>query len=359
MKNNGYALLLKTGDAELRALANSTIDNIVFPVIELTRGRKSKNDKIGLIQKRVDKLKSIFQNKDICLDLTTSSSLSNEEIDDLYTFASGYEKWIKFLLNIKNENVFKNIIPTILVNTEDSDFEINLKLQVSQLTDNFDSIVYRNSLADDGCYEDIRLIKDIIVESGKEFYFIVDCEYIAPGAWKSFSEKAKSRIKKIKDIVPTTKFIIVSTSFPKSVGEIGKEFDDTFQINEIDLYNDVCKDTKIEDIYYGDYGSINPIRNDDVIMSNGWRPRIDVALQDKIFYYREKRGNSKYSDIYTVVANRVIRDKRFPHSLTSSWGIDQIISCSNGNAPGSNPSFWISVRMNIHIEQQTRRLKGL
>ncbi|MDR0431429.1 MAG: beta family protein, partial [Tannerellaceae bacterium] len=33
-----------------------------------------------------------------------------------------------------------------------------------------------------------------------------------------------------------------------------------------------------------------------------------------------------------------------------------IKNASDGASPGSSPSFWISVRMNIHIEQQLKRL---
>ena len=44
-QKNKYALLLKTGDAELRAAKYFSDLKDIFPIIELTRGRKSKNDK--------------------------------------------------------------------------------------------------------------------------------------------------------------------------------------------------------------------------------------------------------------------------------------------------------------------------
>ena len=43
---NKYSLLLKTGDAEIRAAKHFTTLSNLLPIIELTRGRKSKNDKI-------------------------------------------------------------------------------------------------------------------------------------------------------------------------------------------------------------------------------------------------------------------------------------------------------------------------
>lgn len=55
-----YTLQIKTGDAEYRALKN--IPKVIFSnpdfrvLAEITRGRKSRNDKIGDLQKRIDAL---------------------------------------------------------------------------------------------------------------------------------------------------------------------------------------------------------------------------------------------------------------------------------------------------------------
>jgi hypothetical protein len=96
-------------------------------------------------------------------------------------------------------------------------------------------------------------------------------------------------------------------------------------------------------------------------MARGWIPRIDTPLPEEIYYYRQRRpkGTSEYSATYNEVARKVINDPRFPISLTDNWGIQQITNCAEGDSPASNPSFWISVRMNIHLEQQVRRLNLL
>lgn len=359
MKNKLYAIVLKTGDAELRAFENNRIDiNEFFPIIELTRGRKSKKDKIGLIDKRIQKIKAIFENSSICLDLTTSEALSNEEIDALYSYSNGYSNWVSFLISLKDENVFKKIYPTILVNAEDPNIDENLVLQVDQLTDVFDTIVYRNSLSDDACYSDIRLIEELIKKKQKHLYFIIDCEYVPSGAWKSFAEKAIYRIEKIQALFLEIQFILVSTSFPNNVSEIGKEDQDSFGLTEIDLHADVSKNSNCN-LLYGDYGSINPIRNDEVIMSRGWVPRIDVALPFEIYYKRQRRGKSgNYSDAYYAIAQSLVREAKFPRNLKNNWGVKQILICAEGYSPGSTPSFWISTRMNMHIEQQWIRLKS-
>lgn len=111
------------------------------------------------------------------------------------------------------------------------------------------------------------------------------------------------------------------------------------------------------DVCYGDYGSINPKRNDNITMSRGWIPRIDVPLEDKVFYYRQRRAKRAYVDTYREVAKMIVRDAKYPRNL-DCWGCNQIYYCCT-LPPSSSPNYWISVRMNIHIEQQLRRLETL
>ncbi|WP_346862098.1 hypothetical protein [uncultured Draconibacterium sp.] len=354
--NKKYWTLFKTGDSELRALERTKYDKeFTLPIIELTRGRKSRKDQVGDIAKRIEKLKKIFSANTICLDLTTTQDLTNKQIDQLYNYNEGYKEWIEFL-KIQRNN-FKEIIPSILVDIEDEDLYENLQKQVESLCKHFKKIVYRNSIADDGCYEDIDIIAPIIKEKNRTLYFVIDTEYVPTGAYKSVIEKVKIRIKKIRKIAEGVKIVIVSTSFPKYVSDIGNDYKDIFPLNEIDIYNGVSEGEK--EIEYGDYCSINPIRNDGVIMARGWIPRIDVPTQTQIYYYRKRRGEDSYSDTYIEVAEEVVQDPLYPKKLSENWGIRQINLCADGNSPGASPSFWISVRMSIHIEQQIRRLKKL
>ena len=103
---------------------------------------------------------------------------------------------------------------------------------------------------------------------------------------------------------------------------------------------------------------MNPQRNDNIIMANGWLPKIDVALPRLVYYKRERRpkGTTAYSSTYELVARLATADSRFPLSQIDIWGIRQIVDCSMGSVPSSQPSFWISVRMNTHICQQLLRL---
>jgi hypothetical protein len=354
MKNK-YNLLFKTGDAEIRALEKSNINfEKIFPIIELTRGRKSKSDKIGIVSKRIEQLYKIFNDQRICIDLTTEESLSNSQIDDLYNYENGYLNWILFIKDLKL-NYFNKVIPTILVNTDDKNSDKNLLTQVQELSGLCDTIAYRNNITDDGYFEDLQLISKFINnKENLKFILIFDCEYVPSGAVLNTIEVLQARIQKVRRLIPRVKTIVVSTSFPRYVSDIGNDDSDIFPLNELTIYNGL-KDRNI-DVLYGDYGSINPIRNDTVMMTRGWIPRIDVPTLNGIYYHRLRNKLNDYSSTYILVAQKVFNDSRFPRGYNSNWGIKQIISSKNGNAPGSAPSFWISVRMSIFIEMQLKRM---
>ncbi len=58
-----YVPIIKTGDAELRALSNidDAVKNFVMPLFEITRGRKTRNAEEGVIAKRWNLFQTIFQ----------------------------------------------------------------------------------------------------------------------------------------------------------------------------------------------------------------------------------------------------------------------------------------------------------
>lgn len=351
-----YSVIIKTGEAEIRAIKNSSkaIINQIFPLIEITRGRKTKDG--YPFENRLSELKNAFTGQMVAIDLTSDRSLSSPEIDKLYDPANGYENWVNFLIDIKNEHVFKEIIPTILLNTDDFDYNTNLLLQIQNLKKEFSSVLYRNSIKDEGCYDDFELLKNEF--QALNLSVLIDCEYAAQATQNAYSTKVISRIINIKSVLNgiNAQYIVSATSFPNNVSELGDTETDTFSLTAIQIYNAVSE--KIPNIIYGDYASIHPTRNDTITMARGWIPRIDVALPNSIFYHKKRRpkGISAYSSTYTEVARLVVSDTRFPNYLENNWGIKQIVNCANGAAPGSQPRFWISVRMNIHLEQQVKRI---
>ena len=357
-----YWIIVKTGEAEIRALENipKEILSKTLPLIEITRGRKITKDKTEMhpFEKRLSKLKEIYRGQTVAIDVTSEESLSSLEVDYLYEPESGYKNWIDFLLQLKRENIFTEIIPTILFNFDDIDFERNIVQQIHSLKSNFKTILYRSNIADENCYEDIEFIGKEIDDNNLKI--IIDCGYVPQASYKNVSNKCIARIRNIKKMVASKyEYIIASTSFPNNVSDLGDSDSDTFSISEINMYNEIL--SIHNDVIYADYASINPIRNDTVRMARGWIPRIDVPLKDAIYYYKKRRpkGVRAYASTYTQVARLVCSDPRFPYDLSNNWGIIQILSCSEGGAPSASPSFWISVRMNIHIVQQVQRIYSI
>lgn len=351
--NKTYALLLKTGESEIRAVKNLSKRNGILPIIELTRGRTSKKDRIGLIEKKINQIHECFSNMDIILDLTAEKALSNGEIDSFYIPREGYKNWTNKLIEIKKSNKFKEIYPTIILNINDPDFNENLDQQVKTLVSEFNGITYRCNIEDEGFLDDLEIVHKYRKKID-HFFFVIDSSYIRSSELKNCTNKSIEIIKAVSERIKDVSFIITSTSFPD---KMGSEDHQTIPLTEINLYNNIINECTGKNIVYGDYGSINPIRNDNVMMVNGWRPRIDIPLQKEIYYYRTRKRPEGYSKTYSLVANEAYCDENFPEHMADNWGISQVINAADGASPGASPAFWISVRMNIHIEQQMRRLK--
>lgn len=359
-----YCIIAKTGSSEMRAMQNLSSDNLnkILPVVELTRGRAknigTKQDPMFIYpyESKISKIKEIFSSTQFALDVTSEESLSSQEIDSLFDYSNGYANWIDLIRLLKQEGF--NIIPSILRNYDDDNFEENLKRQVENISSSFSEIMYRCTLDDEGITDDVKLIIEYLksLERHCNLIIILDCGWISPASYKDAANVCISKIKELIEKTSTKEhnIIVCSTTFPNNVSEIGKDFSDVFDLREIDMYELIAK--QYPKVIYGDYGSINPIRNDQIVMARGWIPRIDVALERQIYYYRERKGERSYSDTYTYVARKAVSNDKFPSSL-DSWGFRQIKNCALGDAPSASPSFWISVRMNSHIIQQINRLK--
>ena len=126
-----YTLQIKTGDAEYRALKNIPKEIFANPnfrlLIEITRGRKSKNDKIGDLQKRVNALGDFLDPSSfVFFDITSEENLSNEQIDKLYDFQYGYANWSILFAELHKQ--YPNAVPMLLVNDQDDDYTNFLSL---------------------------------------------------------------------------------------------------------------------------------------------------------------------------------------------------------------------------------------
>lgn len=387
-----YHLLFKTAQAEFRAWAAlpSAAKRHIRPIVELTRGRKiprsEKNrledgqdvepenwatmEGIYAFSNNIAKVREAFEETEqVILDLTREEQLSCFEIDALFQSANGYENWIKFL-NGEKKN-FKNLIPTLLINPSEKESEDDYKKNISEQLDNlmqeFSGVAYRVSVRlDPEFLYDLKLLENRInthLDDGKHFWIELDHEFIRPGTGIMHAAKTLGLIEKIIAILPRAKIVVLSTSFPRNVEELGGPENGSFPLEEEFLYEEIAKNTGDDTIvYYGDYGSINPLRNDLVFARGGWRPRIDFPTsKGRTYYYREKRTKIKedllstYASHYVSVAKKIAANSLF-EDIPESWGVAQIKKAAAGTPPGKNPSFWISVRMEIHMLQEVKRL---
>ena len=373
-----YYLLFKTAPAEFRAWEHLSSDQkrLVCPIVELTRGRKRRGagddlDPEALLNtpdvyafdRLVARVESDFSEiPRIILDVTREESLGSFELNQLASEADGYAKWIEFLRG--RRDAFEEIVPTLIVNPEEGgdfeDFERNLVQQAGIILDEFPGVAYRASTVFDPDFlSDIVSLQQVFndgINAGRDVIIILDHEFIRPGTGIVHAARTIGLIERIRERVPGAKIVTIATSFPRAIEDLGDEEHDSFPMEEVFLNQEINKNVEGEAIAYGDYGSINPTRND-ISFATSWRPRIDFPTSNlRTFYYREKKLTD-YSDHYESVAEDVVEDAAYEH-LEDCWGCEMIEDAAEGDVPGKSPSFWISVRMNIHIIQQLNRLSA-
>lgn len=380
-----YFLLFKTAQAEFRAwdVLSSGAKEHVFPIVELTRGRKIPKsgedipeerwpltEGIYDFDKNVTKVQDTFgECERVIIDLTREPGLTCFEIDALSKSDNGYERWVEFLREKKGN--FRDLVPTLLANPSDEegeeDYKTNIRNQLDSLMQEFSGVAYRASvLIDPEFLYDLIILEDKIngyLDNDKNFWIELDHEFVRPGMGLLHAARTLGVIEEIQKIVPRAQIIILSTSFPNSIEELGDPESDSFPMEEVSLFEEIERNLRPGTIVrYGDYGSINPVRNDQVFARGGWRPRIDFPTSKKrTYYFREKRIKdakgvaSSYASHYVSVANKVVDNSLF-EEIPESWGVKQIKSAAAGSPPGKAPSFWISVRMEIHMLQQIKRL---
>lgn len=397
-----YFLLLKTADAEKRAWRNldDKRKSATFPMLELTRGRRIRGAGKGADGKSLPPAqliatpgvfnfdanqKSAFELMSSCdkffVDLTREPSLSCFEVEQLSKSDNGYQAWTNFVTSKLDEH--PNVLPTMIVNPSEGESEeqyrSNISRQFLEFSSSFDEIAYRVSvLEDEDFLYDLIALKPAIeklLSAGGMFYVILDHEFIRPGNGHVHAKRTSQIMSSIVAELPETTIVSLATSFPKSVTDIGDEERGTFRVEEMYLYEELSKIH--QKVVYGDYGSINPIRNDEVIITSGWRPRIDYVSRYEgmsVYYFREKRavigqktvivrGEKKkknilapYSEHYASVARKIVGFAPYYEDLSPSWGNDEIKAASKNQVPSNSPSHWISVRMEVHIIQVLKHL---
>ena len=357
---NRYLPILKTSDAELRALGSlkENTKSSITPILELTRSRSSVKYPSGIIERRLKKVREVCPRGPFILDLTTDPFLVNDQIRSLQSNLDGYKEWVDFVCDLKSS--FPDLIPMIQVNDEGiediAEYENSILRQVKVLMDNFEKLAFRFRYDYEEYFEDIKLVSRDLEFS--RLICIIDAEYIPPEKAEIYYSEILKKIKKISILDPYINIVVSGTSFPLNPTEYGGDLDGESRIEEWLGYKNIINE--YESIIYSDYATIHPIRSPQA-GGGGWVPRIDLVEEARIIYERSRKTSTEtsYATAYTRVANKIIKRKEFSlvkKMIGNAWGIEQIELAACGNPPGLSPSFWISVRMNIHMEVRVKLL---
>ena len=350
---------MKTRDAELRGVCNlaKSVKQGIVPLFELTKSRSNPRAKDGLIdgpvQKRVEKIQHDYGTGAIGLDLTSIPALQNQYILTLLKNDNGFNEWVNYVNTLKN--VFPDLIPVLMVSdagiaTEDRYIDLH-KQEAAALG----HCAYRTPLDYGGMVFDIQNFF-----TPDNFPTVVlDAGYIPQNQGTILASKILPIIKSIHN-TGVTEIILAGSSYPSdpTTNNAGRDSGENI-LEEVRMYLE-CK-RAYPNLIYGDYATLYPSPSDRE-GGRGWIPRIDfptcpVNENDcgAIVYHRSRRDKTEtsYAHAYRRAARKVIQDPRFGTLKQKigdkHWGIQQILSTADGDYVGLSPSFWISVRINLHI----------
>jgi len=354
-----YLPILKTRDAELRGVC-SLAENVkqgIVPLFELTKSRSNPRAKDGQIDgpvhKRVEKIQRDYGTGVIGLDLTSIPALQNQYILTLLKNDNGFSEWVNYVNTLKN--TFPDLIPVLMVSdagidTEDRYIEVHRHEAA-----NLGKCMYRAPLDYGTMVFDIQNF----FAPGNFPIVVLDAGYIPQNQGKIIAAKILPIIASIYG-TGVTEIILAGSSYPSdpTTNNAGRDSGENI-LEEVRMYLE-CKKT-YPNLIYGDYATLYPSPSDRE-GGRGWIPRIDfptcpVDENDcgAIAYHRSRRDKTEtsYAPAYRRAARKVKQDQRF-HKLIQkigdkNWGIQQILSTADGDYVGLSPSFWISVRINLHV----------
>lgn len=348
--NSNYYPLLKTSISELRALKSvySKDFSYITPIFELTKSRKSKKNQGCDVYKKVDELSTIMGNKSFILDLTNEESLTNDQIESFFDDDNAFYNWTDFIQRIVEEkNV--SVIPTVLA-YEDTDID-TLRIQAKRLNDYCEKICIRLSV--DLVSEEIT---ENLIQLASEMENVVVIVDLALTRQPEYELKLKDASDLIQDIIcvdDSLDIILVTSSFPSSVvQEVPKKekMSSEIRMYSQDIFNELLKVDA--ELIYGDYGCIHPYRGESKPII--WVPRVDFPYQNKLLFERCSRDDGGYE----ICAERIRSTQEYGINYIDSWGCNEIDSASVGVVNGKSPSYWISVRANIHMTRMARSVQN-
>jgi hypothetical protein len=152
--------------------------------------------------------------------------------------------------------------------------------------------------------------------------------------------------------VGSLQIMLAGSSLPTSINLAVKEKDSTGLVlrKEMVVWQALLSDSQSQDIIFADYGVRNPSSNDESIPCPNANGKIRYTVGKQYFIVRGYQLNIglKYHQ-YHDLAHAVVNSE---HYLSSkfSWGDKQIFLYSNPEYRSGNPTTWITIDTNHHIE---------
>lgn len=336
-----YMPIIRSRAAELRGFRELSIDvhDSLFPLVELTRSRRSSKNPSGDIQKSVEATLEILENRPFVVDLTTLESQQNSDFNQLFDNTDAFQAWTNFTKN----RLPSTCVPVVHLTDP---FDINdFQPQVDRLLQRFELIAIRIPTS----YSELRdVINTLEAELGslQKVVVVLDAGYVTAKSLRGARGRLSEMLIELDGKTPYW-LSVTSSSFPSSVISVGGgDEEGESALHEVNLVDELLEVRR--DLRYSDYAAIHPLDYTGTVAN--WVPRVDVMLEKKFYYYRYRRTAGGYP----LAAAEARSDPRWV-SL-DCWAQDNINAAAGGNAPGMSPSFWISNRINFHITRQVKRL---
>lgn len=337
-----YSPAIRTRSAELVGLSkinNDPFGGGLLPLFELTRSRRTKSNPEGSVELSLEALLKIVEESSFVVDVTSLNSLTNAEVEKLLDPSENFKIWRDFC----SGNLPETAIPVV------------------HLTDPYDSqsvsVQIENFMARHGCvalripsdFDDIEeLITTVQGQLGdlSDVAVYADVGLVTERGLSGAKARAREIALAVSELRPGL-LASLASSFPSTVTPYGDKRGQ-FSLQEVAL-SDYLKEEFAEiNCVHGDYACIHP--KDMEGMAINWVPRVDVPLESSLFYYRHRRHEGGY---IRAAAGAFADADYVP---LNCWADENIKLAAAGNPAGKAPAFWISVRLNFHIERQLVRL---
>jgi hypothetical protein len=340
-----YIPVIRTREAELKGIGNVTSQrmDLLLPVVEFTRSRRSKSNPTGAISKSVDKIAEIMGDRPYIADLTSMSGQTSGEVSSLLDPSDGFKNWTDFVAN----SLPRNTIPSIHL-TEPFEFS-EFVLQLRRLWQTNGGIAIRVPVH----YPHLQELAASILpaSSGGPVVVLADAAYVRPGQVDAAVQNCSAVINAF-----AGKFHMaaaVSSSFPSSVTLPeygGGDAYGKFSLAEVEISERLKKVSGANvPLVHGDYALVHPLDFEGTVTN--WVPRVDVPLDRSVYYHRVRRPQGGYVQ---AASNALVDNDYVP---LDCWGEQNILEAAAGNPLGRSPSHWIAVRVNFQISRQAERLR--